>query len=167
MPSLFEECTIQPSLDINDPTAAGMQWSSYLHRLRRPPNRLSYPERSADHLRRQGSGAYLRSSLSNRSHHRIDRQTHPDHQATHPLPLRHPLPSNPPPPSENEHVITLSWSPTSGRPILAADGREVKLRDGRKMPLVGVGVGMQRLLEESWVLGRRGGSSGATTSGYT
>ena len=54
-------------------------------------------------------------------------------------------------------MITLSWSPTSGHTVLAADGREVKLRDGRKMPLVGVGVGMQRLLEESWVLGEEGG----------
>uniref|UniRef100_A0A7S4N8J5 Uncharacterized protein n=1 Tax=Odontella aurita TaxID=265563 RepID=A0A7S4N8J5_9STRA len=66
------------------------------------------------------------------------------------------------PSDDGVHLVTLSWSPTSGRTVLAADGREVSLRDGRRMIFGGLQV---RRFEESWILGEEGGVTSSNDYG--
>jgi len=54
--------------------------------------------------------------------------------------------------NDAQHIITLSWSPTSGHTILACDGREVVLRNAQRMP-----PRVEGRFEESWILGEEGG----------
>jgi len=59
-----------------------------------------------------------------------------------------------------QHIITLSWSPTSGHTILACDGREVLLRSAQRMP-----PRVEGRFEESWILGEEAGVASTNEHG--
>ena len=60
-----------------------------------------------------------------------------------------------------QHIITLSWSPTSGHTILACNGREVLLRNAQRMP-----PRMEGRFEESWILGEEAGITSSNEYGF-
>mmetsp|Transcript_495 Transcript_495/g.1157 ORF Transcript_495/g.1157 Transcript_495/m.1157 type:complete len:442 (+) Transcript_495:150-1475(+) len=60
-----------------------------------------------------------------------------------------------------QHIITLSWSPTSGHTILACNGREVLLRNAQRMP-----PRMEGRFEESWILGEEAGITSSNECGF-
>ena len=70
---------------------------------------------------------------------------------------------------EDEHVVTLSWSPTSGKAVLAADGREIHMAGFADTGGAGSGGRKRRLLigskfEHRWEMAGRTSTSTPSTN---